>query len=433
MGLLDGLKALFGGGQPSTPQPSRPGSRSPSPSQHPTENFEGLSLRSAVQNDLGRLNNEVRSLGDLAVHYVLTGENPQTPAIVAEEEAGRDIFANGGQNHERGGPTRMRQYVLAQRLSDDPDIIFRYSEVLAACLKARPSPYRPPDGMSLVFFAYALNVSAGTGFIRGTTPEQAETFKANFTHEALLDLLRRTGGTAADLITFLFEAAARHNPGPGVDLRRYIDANALILAHPEAVNESAPRLGVIGRLALLDVVLAANTPLEEPFLSFVMDMAGTNLKPVRERAQAALAKLDKAAIEPLAVARLKAGDATMREAMASLLGRMGTESAAAALAEHLPGERAASVRAVIETRQAAFALRSDAGPDDGTAYTALDGTRIEIPPLRPFRPFTGEPLSDADQAEVQEIFERLSERWAAQEAERLAKYKKRNAPASAAA
>ena len=421
MRWLDQLKSMLGGtSQPPAPKPQTQRTYQPAP---PPVPFERRGLRAMVEADLCRFNAAFPGLGDAAAHYVLVGGSHEVLGRLASAGVGKRFEAQGtSTNHQ--SVTMGRYYVLGMELGQNPDLCQRYAEVMTASLATgyeRPSAL---PGVPLALQDYLNNVMYAHTVLGDK--DRAEAFKASFNTGTLISFAKRLGATMADLVLTLYnDPQNRYSSYKIGDLRRYLDRKALLLADPSALGPVASQLGEAGRLSLLGDIASNKLAGEEPGLGLVMDLAGNNLKVVRETALKTVATLDPSLREAEALKRLKAGDATMREAMAGILVSLGTASARAALDAHLPGERAAAVRAVIERPARALALRASV-PDahDATGYVAIGGVRVELPLLRPFRPHDGAMLGPDDLADLRAIFAVYLAQQEANEATRRAKYPK---------
>ncbi|MGL4234816.1 DUF4132 domain-containing protein [Tabrizicola sp.] len=367
------------------------------------------------------MNGTFPGLGDAAVHYVLDGGSRDVLDRLAVSGAGKRIEAQGASAHSQS-VTLGRYFVLGMMLSPEPDLCARYTEVLNASLArgyVRPSAL---PGVPLPLQDYLNNLLYGIHHL--TTTELLERFKSSFRADALLPFARQFGAKTADLLVALYnDPQTRYSSYSIAKVRERLDRKPLLLADPAALGIAAARLGEAGRISLVNDVVAYKLATEEPGLGLVMDLAGNNLKAVREATAKAVATIDPALREAEALKRLKAGDATMREAMAGLLLSLGTPTARAALEAHLPGERAAAVRAVIERLTKGEALRSGAtDADDETGYVALGGVRVAVPPVRPLRSHDGTKLGADDTDALRAIFDGHLAQLQAEEATRLARY-----------
>lgn len=108
-----------------------------------------------------------------------------------------------------------------------------------------------------------------------------------------------------------------------------------------------------------------------------------------------------------------------------MLASVGTPTAQAALAAHLPGERAAAVRALIERKMKVDVLGLGTTDADGpNGYVAVGGARILIPPLRPLRPHDDTALGPWDATDLRTTYHAFLAREQAAEAARAAKHAK---------
>ncbi|NJM83647.1 MAG: hypothetical protein HC844_15315 [Tabrizicola sp.] len=416
-GMLGGLAQ--GGSLPAsqTPQPRRP-----TPIAEPEIPVAQRGLRALVEADLCRLNAGFPGLGDAAACYVLTGGNPEVLRRLESSGLGRRIEAQGAFAH-RGTMLRGRYYVLGIELRGEPELCCRYVQVLTASLATGYDRPAALPGVPLTLQDYLGNLTQG--LITLTGKDSTYVFKDSFNTDTLFPFAKRLGATTTDLLVALYTVPSRYASSTVANVRGHLDREALLLTDPAALSPAAQRMNEVGRIALLEDISAGKLESKEPGLGLVMDLAGNNLKAVREAALKTVATLDPTLREAEALKRLKSGDATKREAMAGILVSLGTPTARAALEAHLPGERAAAVRAVIESTTKAMALRSTtAEADDAAGYVALGGVRFDLPPLRPFRPHDGTTLGPEEGAELRTAFGLHLARQVADEAVRIAKYPK---------
>src|SRR5690606_25573784 len=145
-----------------------------------------------------------------------------------------------------------------------------------------------------------------------------------------------------------------------------------------------------------------------PFLDLVLEHAGHGAKAVREIAVAVLAAVPAERLEPLATARLDDGAVNLRAAVVDVLGRLGTETALAALRAHREKEKTARVVAAIDTALTVSehaASNAAASSDDRSGYVAVDGSVIEIPPVVPLPDEAAPPFGRSDRAELVALIE----------------------------
>jgi Domain of unknown function (DUF4132) len=419
MRWLDQLKGMLGrASQTPTSKPQQQRAYQPAP---PPIRFGRQGLRALVEADLCRFNAAFHGLGDAAAQYVLVGGAPGVLERLEYAGVGKQFEAQGAPVSQQS-VTMGRYFVLGMELGTNPDLCQRYAEVLTASLAmgyARPSDL---PGVPLALQDYVNNLRHGLGVL--ADKERADAFNTSVNADTLLDFARRLGATTADLLATLYnDPQNRYSSYSVSQLRQKLDRKSLLIADPTALGPVSSRVGEAGRIGLLNDLVALKLFTDEPGLGLVMDFAGNNLKTVREAAMKTVVTLDPAIREAEALKRLKSGDAKMREAMAGILVSLGTPTARTALEAHLPVERAAAVRAVIERTAGAEALRSAlAEADDATGYAAIGGARIDLPSLRPFRPHDGTTLRPEDAAELRASFNAHLAQQVAEEAARMAKY-----------
>jgi len=165
-----------------------------------------------------------------------------------------------------------------------------------------------------------------------------------------------------------------------------------VKAHPDAFKAALKRIPAASRVKAIENLGQWSLAASDAFAAFLVQQAGESAKGVREAASAALRGAPSALVTPLAIEILSRGDADQRAGMVDLLAHDRSEDALAALRAHREGEKTARIVAAIDNALSLDERRQGPGPgaaaDDDRGYTAIDGARVEIPPLRP--------LADAD-------------------------------------
>lgn len=255
-----------------------------------TSAIQQMPLQSLIENDLFRLNDAYPGLGDAAVSYVVNGKPRDALVRLSGSGAGKRI------EHESTGTFSEsiafgRCYVLGTMLASDPGLCARYAEVLTASLSTwyeRPAAW---SGVPLPLQDYIRSLIKGNNYFYSA--ERLELFTSSFRSDTLVAFARRCGATIPDLLVTLYnEPESRYSSFKGSKLRQRLDRRPLLLADHAALGLAAARLGEDGRISLLYDVSSCKLAAEEPGLGFVMDMAGNNLKAVREVAQRIVATLD---------------------------------------------------------------------------------------------------------------------------------------------
>ena len=338
-----------------------------------------------VINDLKRANAVKAGLGDQAETYVRTGDGEtvlSTLSVVCQAnpfEVCKPYVA------ERS-PTLGRRHIFARAHPYPFDLIQRYAEVVAAsgqsALDVAPGTDSVPVKARLFFAEAFLGVRERTNT---WPPKAAKLHGKGLTVDAAVDMMRRLGGDVADLFDVLYAKGATYAAIGGGLYRQVVDLRPLAEAQPAAVVAAGKRLPATARAELIHDLIQWHLSRSPAFTEFLLDQAGDSAKAAREAAVAALATVTPDVLEPLAVALLGKGDADQRGGMVELLARLGTPSAHAALRAHRETERIARIVAAIDTVLAISERKDSPATDDDDArgYTAIDGRRIEVPPLRP--------------------------------------------------
>ena len=381
-----------------------------------------------VATDLMRLDQIRAGLGRAATAYVETGVGGEVLSTLGAVDVAGTLKLSQRQTVVLDD--QRRGHALARHL--DPARFVRYAEVLAAGWPAGNERLAGTDAVPLVLrVGFA---EAGDGVVKHRNRWPRELIAASecaLSPGACREIAERAGGSIADIFDILFhESGTWYSASDILRLKDIHDFGPLAAAHPDAVIAAGRRIGAKGKAALL-IALRGWGLVERPVLrDFVVEMASDGSKAVRAEAINALSTLPPKTLLPVALERLRDGTVAQREAMVALLAGLGTPDALDALRAHAGTERTARVRSAIDTALAvAPVARPDRdGEDDETGYVALDGTRIEIPPIR--EPGTGPQVTFGpdDVAALTAIIDDLNA-----ETERKRKEWKRKAPFYASA
>ncbi|MEM6547262.1 MAG: DUF4132 domain-containing protein [Pseudomonadota bacterium] len=343
----------------------------------------GKETASSLKKDLGMLDKVQSGLGKAAMSYVLSGSDETVLATLGTKAPIHQLSLVRSYGGIENVDARHR--LLAQKTPEIP-VLVRYTRVLAAAAgplkddvvgsKSVPAPLR-------VLFHEVFDGLRGMSSTWPPTP--LDPAKIMFTPAVAEEVTTALGGSRADLVDLLFEDTGTWASLSGSQYRETFDCRALIAEDPAAAIEAGTRMSAPGRAALLTTLGASGLLTVPAFRDFALDLAGNGAKSVREAAVLALKSLDAKDIEQAAIARLTKGNANTRGGMVEVLALLGTETALAALRAHRTDEKTARIAAKIDTVLSAEALAVDGTPvtDDATGYTAVDGSRVDIPPMRP--------------------------------------------------
>lgn len=369
--------------------------------------------RRTVMDDLKILNEAHRGLGDDAARYVL-GETDETvlSTLAAQPPDRLAALNHPWQPQGRGRSIEARRALFARTMPEDADFLRRYIEVVTP---AHLAPHGPPGFAQKdrlvgtdqtpspvrIFFTELLSTDHD--------PRSKHDRLAELPPERALTMTRALGGAAVDLFDCLFfeeTSWSAYGFGYRQPYREREDLAAVAAAETEAVAAATRRLDAKSLPALLvrfDHWGVASAP---AILDAVFALAARNAKSVREAVLSALAAADPSEATPQAIKALESGDATLRLTMAQHLARLDDPAAKAALRARLESEGASRVRAAIETALSAGAVAADAsggGADDADGYASVDGSRVEIPPLKPLKSGPEPRFGDEDQKALEAI------------------------------
>ncbi|MEM9341935.1 MAG: DUF4132 domain-containing protein [Pseudomonadota bacterium] len=371
-----------------------------------------------INADLIRLNNVQSELGNKAVDYVLSGEPATVLSTLGVHASGDPLllctpghyYAQTGQ-----GQHKKRAPLFLDLDPYDIPMLVRYAEVLAAT--ANPLPDRvvgsdkAPTALR-VFFSEAFTASMASRHV--WPPEPRKEAPKGLTPDRFADVAKACGGTLEDVFEVLYWISqSYYEPIKGEYLRQLCDIAPLIEAHPDAAIAGVRRCTAGGREAFINELALYELADKGPFLEFLLELAGDSSKAVREAAVKALGLATPEVIEPKAVDLLATGKVGVRAGMVDVLVKIGSPTAREALEAHAKTEKTARIVSAIENALSvatAAAGASGGAPDDATGYTAIDGTRVEIPPLRPLK--TGElvTLGPDDIAELEGVLKKENKR-----------------------
>ncbi|MEM8590955.1 MAG: DUF4132 domain-containing protein [Pseudomonadota bacterium] len=358
----------------------------------------------ALSSDLKRLNQFEAGLGDKAINFVSTGEDETVLATISTKATGNVLDVSPGSYSSGTAATRRtRGDFFLDAPASDRDILFRYAQVLATSLKDTSHTVLGSDKEPLelrIFFSEAAHAAYDTH--KAWPPTPRTTPPQGLTAEAMVPMAEALGGTSAHLFTLLYwEDGTYYTDGPEM-LRSLTDMKALIAENPDAALKGIGKAPVAGRVTFVRHIAKLARDGQDIFASALLDFAGDGSKAVREVAQKALRHLPPDYVEEGATARLAKGAVTTRAAMVDLLKANGSDTAMATLKAHLKGEKTARIKAAIESAFSVAEVREGAPADDATGYTAIDGSRVDIPPLRPLDCTDIEQLSKAERKLLKE-------------------------------
>jgi hypothetical protein len=354
-----------------------------------------------VANDLKRLDLLKAGLGEQAIAYVCRGESETVLSTVSVLSKANELEVCAV-FWGHASPALERRRMFARAHPYPSDMVQRYTEVLVAAsgglrLEDAPGSQAVPKKVRLFFAEVFLGLPDKTN---NWPPTAAPLDGKGLTVELAMDMLRRLDGQLIDFFDVLFAKGTGYRAVGGELYRRAADLSALVGAHPEAAIAAMNRMPAINRAEFIRSLVEWRLNQAEPFLESLVAQAGDSSKAVREAATSALAAAPAATLEPLAIRVLEQGDVDHRSAMVELLARLRTGGAIEALRAHRETERTARVVAAIDNALT-VAKQTDApatGKDDARSYQAIDGRRIDVPPLRPLADGVALTFGGADRA-----------------------------------
>ncbi len=340
-----------------------------------------------ISNDLKRLETVRKGLGTKAINYVTKGTDETVLATLANVDAATALGLKHSFTHP--AENQARQFFIA-RNSTDPALLLRYGRVLAAA--------NGPDTDSLAGSKHVpvhlrmLFTQAGRGLMATSNrwpPVFITASDTTLTPELCLDICAAGEGSLTDLFDMLFHDDGRWaRNGQFRGLADIHDFSKLAKSQPEHLIAAGERIGAQGKINLLQKLREwklLDDPAYPAFTGFTIKMAADSAKSVRSEATQLLGSLRFDLIKDAVADHLNNGNVATRAAMVDAISTTGTPEGYDLLRTHLKGEKTARIKAAIET---ALTIEStvhaeDSDPADENSYLALDGTRVEIPPLQP--------------------------------------------------
>jgi HEAT repeat protein len=364
-----------------------------------------------IANDFRRLNAKQSGLGEKVAAYVLKGEEATVLSTLGVLRPA-DVLEICSVWYQQNSPTFSRRRLFAHLNPYDFEVMQRYAEALAAACATPPDAAAGSAAVPLSVRIFLSEAFLGIPESDNTWPRKAKKLDGKgLTIENAVEMVRRLGGATTDLIDAIYVKASGWRAVDGSLYREAIDLRPLIEREPGAVIAAAKRAPAASRAEILKDLARWDIGYSAAYLDFVIGQAGEGAKAPREAAAVALLKAPADVLEPAAVKMLQAGDVNQRAGMVEVLGKLGSTSALEALRGHREGEKTARIAAAIDTilsasgRQAA----TSEAPDDERAYTAIDGSRIEIPPVRPLATGPYPEATEADRAALKASIKQQNE------------------------
>jgi Domain of unknown function (DUF4132) len=370
-----------------------------------------------VGDDLKRLNFVKAGLGDQAIAYVRTGVGETVLGSLNALCKANELEV-GKRWVDQKSPTLKRREMLARAHPYDVAQVQRYVEVLCAASAPMPAATGPARyaAASEVGTEKAprpfrvLMTEACLGLQARASPPQSQALETGLTLDAALDMVKRLGGDLVDFFDVLYVKDSPYSVG-GEYYRRAVSIRPVMEAHPPEVIAAGNRAPAVARAELIGDLLRWKLVRGSAFTAFLVAQAGDSAKGVREAAANALAHAPVEATIALAVEQLKRGDADQRTGMVTVLAQTRAEAALEALRAHRETEKTARIAAAIDTVLSLGERREQAGPDEGgaTGYVAIDGRRIDVPPLKPLADGPAPTFGDADRVTIHDFIDKQNE------------------------
>lgn len=344
-----------------------------------------------VQADLGRLNTLGKGLGDKAVRYVSTGQDGTVLSTLANTQIPANLLFGARIMDDQTSVLARRRTFFLDAAPYDPELMARYAQVLHASRENGTITNRElagPDNADPVlrlFFglAFAGAVENINAYPRKPRKDPVE----GMTPDMAVRIGAAQGASAADVMAILLTAGSYWGSAPADHYLDLVDMKSYMAGHPEIIVAANKQLNAESRVALAARLGKYGLASQPAYLELMFDFAGGSAKSVRDAALNVLLGQPADVVEARATEILGKGTVAAREAMTGLLAKLGTETAISALRGHLQTEKTARIRSAIEnllmtTPAAPAAEGATPVEDDATGYTALDGSRVDIPPLR---------------------------------------------------
>jgi HEAT repeat protein len=376
-----------------------------------------LPLKSSViSNDFKRLNAKQAGLGEKVAAYVLKGEGATVLSTLSVMRPSAELDVCSAW-HQDKSPTFSRRRLFAHMHPYDFDVVQRYAEALTATCAAAPDGAVGTATAPLAVRVFLSEAFLGTPENTNTWPRKATKIDGKgLTVETAMEMVRRLGGTATDLVDAIYVKASGWQAVDGSLYREAVDLRPFFEREPAAVVAAAKRAPAAARADILNDLARWDLGFAPAYLEFVVGQAGESAKAAREAAAVALVKAPVDVLEPAAVKVLQTGDVNQRAGMVDVLGRIGSPSAAEALKAHRETEKTARIVSAIDTILSASGRKTaaDDTPDDARGYTAIDGSRIEVPPLRPMASAPFPEATEADRTALKAAIKKQNENIRAQ-------------------
>ncbi len=361
--------------------------------------------------DLKRLNGVQKGLGDAAIAYVGRGDEGSVLSTLANIDVAKTLELDRLNSNDS---VTINRWNYIARQAHDAEVIARYGEVLSAAMgsardflvgtKHVPQPLR-------VLFA-----NAGQGLIKQTNRWPREMIDAKdcaLSPEFAAQICVAAGGSAVDLFDVVFNDDGRWASRDDIrGLTKIFDFSDFAKQNVPALLEAGRRMAAEGKVNAIAAMERWEMFNHPDARAYLVEACADSSKAVRKMAVNVLMAQPEAEVLPMATDMLTNGKVAVRGAMVDLLAGLRSEVALNVLRDHLPAEKTARIKASIESAlavdQVTQASTGEDG-DDNTGYIALDGTRVDIPPLAPLASEPDIWFGDEDKAKLIKLIEKENE------------------------
>lgn len=371
--------------------------------------------------ELKRLNEVERGLGDKALNFVLNGEDETCLSTIGNKVSIEDYHPDKYDRTEK--QTLQLWRWLFKDGSIDVETIARYAQVLGSMTGHVESTLPGTKNVPLNLRVFAHIIFRGVydhhplwagRIIRRLDwsdfrPEKLPE-KISFTIERMLAIAAELEATPADFFDVVLHYDGQWRRVDGGAYLKLVNINSYLISHLDDVLIAAKRIHAEGRAALMPRLIENRLGARPEVIDFLMQEVGGSAKTTREQAIACLRAVPQEKVEGLAVELLKAGNAAQRAGMVALLGSIGSDNALQALKDHLAVEKTAKVKAAINSLFATQEVieQAETSADSNKGYTAIDGSWVDIPEFKPLPPMERPALGPDDLAELNEVREKFN-------------------------
>ncbi|NSX53424.1 DUF4132 domain-containing protein [Parasulfitobacter algicola] len=334
----------------------------------------GQSGSSEVRQIFAHLDQIERGLSGKVANYVETGEGrPVLATLQAKDAAIQKLRQNQQGTYKEIEQRTKRENDFVFQFRGNPEGLARYLEALRWSSLSYVRLYglnkkNIPD--LIVNSISRLNEPRNYG-----KKELAEAI----TLADVLAAIKLLGGTATHLV--IATLGLKYS-----NLRLRLEEGTieqfLLENYPDAVIEGFQQMDANVRPGAIKRLLAYSSATDPKYLDFLFEQMGAGSTKVRDAARLVLTKHDQDVVFKKASDGLASSKSTERKAMVQILGAIGTRQALDALSAHRENEKIQGVLTLIDQFVVVSATEASEEKLEG-AFIAADGSKIEIPPMKP--------------------------------------------------